>query len=64
MIKCFENAKLCLNSILKGGVDLIANGSVTLDIWKFKVFMFLTKIQCYAPLSFNAFVAKLIHVYL
>ena len=35
-----ENSKLCLDFRLKGGMDLIANGSVTLDIWKFKVFVF------------------------
>ena len=38
-----ENSKLCLDSRLKGGMDLIANGSVTLDIWKFKVFVFWLK---------------------
>ena len=49
---------------IKSGMDLITNGSVILDIWKVKVFVFVTKIQSYAPLSFNAFVPKLIHLYL
>ena len=64
MIEFSENGKLCLDSRLKRGLDLIANGSVTLDIWKFKMFVFLTKIQSYAPLPFNVFVPKSIHVYL
>ena len=55
MIEFSENGKLCLDSRLKRGLDLIANGSVTLDIWKFKLFVFLTNIQSYAPLPFNAF---------
>ena len=64
MIKFPENGKLCIDSRLKGGLDLIANGSVTSDIWKFNVFVFLAKVPSYAPIPFNAFVAKCIHMYL
>ena len=64
MIEFFANSKLCLDSAQKSRLDLIANGSVTLDISKFINFVCLTKIQCYTPLSFNAFVPKLILVYL
>ena len=46
------------------GMDIIANRSFTLCIWKFKVFEFLTLIRSYAPFPFNAFVPKLMHVYL
>ena len=64
MIEFSENGKLCTDSKLKRDLDLMANRSVTLDIWKFKVFVFLTKIQSYAPLPFDAFIPKLMHVYL
>ena len=64
MIKLSENGKLCLDSRLKSGTDLIANGSFTLEIWKVKVFLFPAKIQSYAPLPINTFIPKLIHVYL
>ena len=56
MIKFSGNSKLCLGLKLKSGPDFNANGSVTLGIWQFEVFVFLTKIQSYA------FVPKLIHV--
>ena len=64
MIEFSESAKLCLDSRLKSGMDLIANGSVTVNIWKVKLFVFFTKLQSYAPLPFNAFVPKLIHVFM
>ena len=62
-IEFFANCKLCLDSRLKSGLNLIANGSITLESCKFNNFVCLTEIQSYAPLPFNAFVPKLILVY-
>ena len=59
MIRFSEKGTLCLIQDY-----LIANELVTLDILLFKVFVFLTRSQSYAPLLFHAFVPKSIHGYL
>ena len=64
MIEFSENVTLCLDSRLNRYLDLIANGYVTLEIWLFKVFVFLSRIQSFAPLPFNSFVPKSIHIYM
>ena len=42
MIEFSENDEMCIDSKVKSNLDLIENGSVTLDISKLKIFVFLT----------------------